>query len=704
MTILGHVQRGGTPLAYDRVLGTRFGVAAIDAADRGRLRQDGRAARHRDRARARSTRRWPSRSCSTRGCTRPRRCSSGSSVQAVFKQDRSRRSSTGSSSTRRPSCFIAAPFIFDFDDDAATARLVVVGVLILIVAASTAWRTGLIQSIPVQAHVMLDYVLAIFLIASPFLLGFTDDGTAAAFFIVLGVVRLLLTIATRFVPGGAAAAADAAAKSPRSSRVRGDRRAGRRGRRRDGRRVAAGDARRRGGARARAGERGRDRARRRRRRSRRRASRSASTRPRSPRLRGSGNPVVPLKPALDRTRSMTRPPRTCTAARRAGHPRHAAMLRRRAGAGAAARRPVAARRRVRPSSRARTATRAGRRRTLLCSRRCRRRSGSKAAAGWRGSRSAALARRMRVERLAAQLGGAAGTLASLGDARPAVAEAYADALGLPEPVIPWHALRGRIAASWRQRARRSPPARVGEGRARRRSCSPRPRSPRCARPRAAGRRRCRTSATRSPRSRALACAQQAPGLAATLLGAMAHEHERAAGSWHAEWRPLGELLRSTGSAVAWIRESLEGLEVDPARMRANLEATGGRMLAERRRRARSARRTCERALEAGDFRGRAGRARRRGARGRAARPRRLPRLGRRARRPRAGLLRPGGLMDEGERTRREVLGDEHVDRTLGERVGVRAAVPGLPDDVASGEVWARPGSTAARAPPRRSRC
>jgi 6-phosphofructokinase 1 len=35
MTILGHVQRGGTPLAYDRVLGTRFGVAAIDAADEG---------------------------------------------------------------------------------------------------------------------------------------------------------------------------------------------------------------------------------------------------------------------------------------------------------------------------------------------------------------------------------------------------------------------------------------------------------------------------------------------------------------------------------------------------------------------------------------------------------------------------------------------------------------------------------------------
>ena len=95
---------------------------------------------------------------------------------------------------------IAAPFIFDFTKDAATALSVIVGVLILIIASSTAWRTGLIQSIPVQAHVMLDYVLAIFLIASPFILGFSDDGTAAAFFIILGVVHLLLTIATRFVP------------------------------------------------------------------------------------------------------------------------------------------------------------------------------------------------------------------------------------------------------------------------------------------------------------------------------------------------------------------------------------------------------------------------------------------------------------------------------------------------------------------------
>jgi hypothetical protein len=95
--------------------------------------------------------------------------------------------------------FIAAPFLFDFDSDTATAVSIVAGVLILIVAASTAMGTGLIKSIPVHAHVVLDYVLAILLIAAPFLFGFSGDGTATAFFIVLGVLHLLLTIATRFV-------------------------------------------------------------------------------------------------------------------------------------------------------------------------------------------------------------------------------------------------------------------------------------------------------------------------------------------------------------------------------------------------------------------------------------------------------------------------------------------------------------------------
>ena len=94
---------------------------------------------------------------------------------------------------------IAAPFLFTFDSDGATAVSIVAGVLILVIAASTAMSTGLIKSIPVQAHVVLDYLLAALLVAAPFIFSFTDDGTATAFFIVLGIVHLLVTIATRFM-------------------------------------------------------------------------------------------------------------------------------------------------------------------------------------------------------------------------------------------------------------------------------------------------------------------------------------------------------------------------------------------------------------------------------------------------------------------------------------------------------------------------
>jgi hypothetical protein len=94
---------------------------------------------------------------------------------------------------------IAAPFLFDFQEDTATAVSIVGGVLVLIVTASTDIPTGMTKSIPVAAHVIADYVVAGLLIASPFLFGFDDDGTATAFFIVLGVAHLLMTIGTRFV-------------------------------------------------------------------------------------------------------------------------------------------------------------------------------------------------------------------------------------------------------------------------------------------------------------------------------------------------------------------------------------------------------------------------------------------------------------------------------------------------------------------------
>src|SRR5918997_3152191 len=82
---------------------------------------------------------------------------------------------------------IAAPFLLGFDEDAATALSIAAGVAVLMLGAFTAWTTGIVKSIPVVAHAMLDYAVAALLIAAPFLFGFTDDGTASAFFVVLGV-------------------------------------------------------------------------------------------------------------------------------------------------------------------------------------------------------------------------------------------------------------------------------------------------------------------------------------------------------------------------------------------------------------------------------------------------------------------------------------------------------------------------------------
>ena len=93
---------------------------------------------------------------------------------------------------------LVAPFLFEFDSDSATALSIVAGLGVLALAASTASSTGLAKVIPLGVHVLLDLALVALLIAAPFLFGFSDDGTSTAFFMVLGVWHLLLTIATRF--------------------------------------------------------------------------------------------------------------------------------------------------------------------------------------------------------------------------------------------------------------------------------------------------------------------------------------------------------------------------------------------------------------------------------------------------------------------------------------------------------------------------
>jgi hypothetical protein len=93
---------------------------------------------------------------------------------------------------------IVAPFLFAFDSGSAKAASIVLGVFLLVVAATTEAPTGISKSLPLPVHVLIDFALAAVLIAAPFLFGFSDEGSATGFFIALGVVHLLLTIATRF--------------------------------------------------------------------------------------------------------------------------------------------------------------------------------------------------------------------------------------------------------------------------------------------------------------------------------------------------------------------------------------------------------------------------------------------------------------------------------------------------------------------------
>jgi uncharacterized protein YbjT (DUF2867 family) len=95
---------------------------------------------------------------------------------------------------------IAAPFLFGFDSEAAQALAIVTGVAVIVLAATTDSPAGLSRTLPVGIHVVLDLALVAVLIASPFLFGFSHESSPTAFFIVLGVIHLLVTLGTRFLP------------------------------------------------------------------------------------------------------------------------------------------------------------------------------------------------------------------------------------------------------------------------------------------------------------------------------------------------------------------------------------------------------------------------------------------------------------------------------------------------------------------------
>jgi 3-carboxy-cis,cis-muconate cycloisomerase len=178
--------------------------------------------------------------------------------------------------------------------------------------------------------------------------------------------------------------------------------------------------------------------------------------------------------------------------------------------------------------------------------------------------------RLRVcdDELAVELGGAAGTLAALGDRGLEVLRLAAEELDLAEPTVPWHANRVRVAELGGALAVtagvlakigrdvalltqteitevREPAGKGGS------STMPHKRNP-------------------VGSALAIACAEQVLGAATVLTGALAQEHERGLGRWNAEWAPLSQALSYAGGAAAHVREVLEGLEVDAGRMRANL--------------------------------------------------------------------------------------------------------------------------------------
>jgi hypothetical protein len=93
---------------------------------------------------------------------------------------------------------IAAPFMFNFDSDGATVISALLGAALLVLALTTASPTGIVRSLPIDSHIVLDYLLSLFVIICPFVFGFTDDGAASAYFLILGVGYLLMTVTTRY--------------------------------------------------------------------------------------------------------------------------------------------------------------------------------------------------------------------------------------------------------------------------------------------------------------------------------------------------------------------------------------------------------------------------------------------------------------------------------------------------------------------------
>jgi 3-carboxy-cis,cis-muconate cycloisomerase len=182
--------------------------------------------------------------------------------------------------------------------------------------------------------------------------------------------------------------------------------------------------------------------------------------------------------------------------------------------------------------------------------------------------------------LVAQFGGAAGTLASLGDKGLDVRREYARELNLGDPPITWHVARDAVAETVNFLALVAGSlgkigfdimlmmmTELGEAfepfASHRGASSTMPQK-------------------RNPISSEIlvANAKAARQQAGLMLDAMIQDFERATGPWHVEWMAVPESFILTAGSLAQAKFMLEGLVVDESRMRANLELTQGLIVAE----------------------------------------------------------------------------------------------------------------------------
>jgi 3-carboxy-cis,cis-muconate cycloisomerase len=182
--------------------------------------------------------------------------------------------------------------------------------------------------------------------------------------------------------------------------------------------------------------------------------------------------------------------------------------------------------------------------------------------------------------LVVQLGGAAGTLASLGADGPAVVEALARELDLRVPDLPWHAQRDSFAEAaailalicgslskfalditlmmQTEVGEVSEPHTEGRGGS---STMPQKRNPIAS-------------------EYILAATRAVHALVPVMLASMTADHERATGPWQSESLALPQSVALTAGALGHARSIAEGMIVDTERMRRNLELTGGLIMAE----------------------------------------------------------------------------------------------------------------------------